>query len=51
MHKGIVGSSLAWIGTIWAYWETHYGMIAAAFAIVASCVTIVNGIRNKKPKE
>lgn len=42
---GVIGSLLAWLGTAWAVFESHYGAIAALFAVLVSIATLANFAR------
>lgn len=49
-NRGVVGSILAWLGTAWAVFESHYGAIAALFAIAVSIVTMWDRIKSRREK-
>lgn len=50
-HRGVIGSLLAWMGTAWAYFETHYAPVAAAFAVLVSIFTLANIARGWMKKD
>lgn len=40
LTHAIIGSIVSWGLTVWTFVETHAALIAATFAIIASCYTI-----------